>query len=89
MYEGDIIQTGMEDNTFDFAISRLVLEHLPDPTKAIKEIYRILKPGGKVILVDNDFEMHIMTYPHVSGLRELYDAYCQARFAEGAIQNWA
>ncbi|OEI73477.1 methyltransferase type 11 [Bacillus subtilis] len=83
VYEGDIIQTGMEDNTFDFAISRLVLEHLPEPIKAIKEIYRILKPGGKVILVDNDFEMHIMTYPHVSGLRELYDAYCQARFAEG------
>ncbi|MBO1580923.1 methyltransferase domain-containing protein [Bacillus sp. XF8] len=83
VHEGDIMQTGMKDNTYDFAITRLVLEHLPDPIKAMQEIYRIVKPGGKVIVVDNDFEMHIMTYPPVLGLRELYDAYCKARFAEG------
>lgn len=83
VYEGNITQTGMKDDAYDFAITRLVLEHLPDPMEAIREIYRIVKPGGKVIVVDNDFEMHIMTYPPVPGLRELYDAYCQARFAEG------
>lgn len=83
VHEGNIMQTGMEDNSYDVAITRLVLEHLPEPIKAVQEIYRILKPGGKLMVVDNDFEMHIMTYPPVPGLRELYDAYCQARFAEG------
>lgn len=83
VYEGNITQTGLTDHTYDFAITRLVLEHLTDPIEAVREIYRIVKPGGKVIVVDNDFEMHIMTYPSVPGLRELYDAYCEARFAEG------
>lgn len=78
-----IVKTGLIKNTFDFAITRLVLEHLPDPIKAVCEVFRILKPGGKAIFVDHDLEMHIMTYPHISELRELYDAYCRSRYAQG------
>lgn len=78
-----IMETGLPENSFDFAITRLVLEHLPEPVNAVREVFRILKPGGKAVFVDNDFEMHIMTHPHVRRLRELYDAYCQSRYAEG------
>lgn len=78
-----IMQTGLAENFFDFAVIRLVLEHLPDPVNAVREVFRILKPGGKAIFVDNDFEMHIMTYPNILELRELYDAYCRSRYAEG------
>ncbi len=78
-----IMETDLPENSYDFAITRLVLEHLPDPVKAVREIVRILKPGGKAIFVDNDFEMHIMAYPNVTDLRELYNSYCQARYAEG------
>lgn len=81
--EGSIMETGLPDNTFDFAITRLVLEHLPDPLGAVKEIYRILKPGGRAMFIDNDFDMHVMTYPRVPELRELYDAYCRSRSDEG------
>jgi ubiquinone/menaquinone biosynthesis C-methylase UbiE len=81
--EKSIMETGLAENMFDFAIIRLVLEHLPDPVNAVREVYRILKPGGRAIFVDNDFNMHIMTHPHVPELSELYDAYCQSRFAEG------
>jgi len=80
--QGSIMETGLPDNSFDFAIIRLVLEHLPDPVNAVREVFRILKPGGKAVFIDNDFEMHIMTCPEVRELRELYDAYCQARYAE-------
>lgn len=81
--QNSIMETGLIENSFDFAITRLVLEHLPDPVKAVHEVYRILKPGGKAVFVDHDLEMHTMTYPHISELRELYDAYCQSRYAEG------
>ncbi|MHB8397100.1 MAG: class I SAM-dependent methyltransferase [Thermoplasmataceae archaeon] len=37
-------------NTFDVAISMDVIEHVPNPTQYLKEIYKILKPGG-VLLV--------------------------------------
>lgn len=40
-----------ESNYFDLVVSAWVLEHLPDPKKAFQEIFRILKPGGKVVFL--------------------------------------
>lgn len=39
------------DNTFNLAYSFGVLHHTPDTQKAIDEIYRVLKPGGKAIIM--------------------------------------
>lgn len=36
------------DNTFDFVCAHGCLMHMPDTQGAVKEIYRVLKPGGKV-----------------------------------------
>lgn len=36
------------DNTFDFVCAHGCLMHMPDTKKAIREIYRVLKPGGTV-----------------------------------------
>jgi ubiquinone/menaquinone biosynthesis C-methylase UbiE len=38
------------ENFFDAAIMIEVLEHVPNDTKALQEIYRVLKPGGKLIV---------------------------------------
>jgi ubiquinone/menaquinone biosynthesis C-methylase UbiE/acyl carrier protein len=78
-----IYETGLQDNSFDFAIARLVFEHLNEPGKAINEIRRILKPGGKLVIVSNDFAYHIITYPEVPELALMYDAYIKSRFSEG------
>lgn len=78
-----IDDSGLEDSSFDFAIARLVLEHLPAPLRAVREVRRILKPGGTAIFVDNDFDLHLITYPHIEELQDLYGAYCRLRFAEG------
>lgn len=40
-----------KDNQFDFFICSHVLEHVPDDKKALCELYRILKPGGRGILM--------------------------------------
>jgi SAM-dependent methyltransferase/acyl carrier protein len=81
--ESSILNTGLFNDTYDFAITRLVLEHLSDPVGAVKEVYRILKPGGKAVFIDNDFEFHMRTYPDISELKDLYNAYCVARQDEG------
>ena len=39
-----------DDNTFDIVFIIAVLEHVPNQQKAITEIYRVLKPGGKLIM---------------------------------------
>jgi SAM-dependent methyltransferase len=77
------MDTKLPENMYDFAITRMVIEHLPDPINAVKEVHRLLKPGKKAVFIDNDFEMHLMTYPPIPELRELYDAYCHARCSEG------
>jgi SAM-dependent methyltransferase len=42
--------TPFRDATYDFIFASHVLEHIPDDQKAIREIRRILKPGGIAIL---------------------------------------
>lgn len=48
--KADICNLPFEDNRFDFIICNHVLEHIPDHIKAMKEIYRVLAPGGTGIL---------------------------------------
>ncbi len=48
--KADICDLPFDDNTYDFILCNHVLEHIPDDTKAMKELYRILKPGGTAIL---------------------------------------
>jgi ubiquinone/menaquinone biosynthesis C-methylase UbiE len=54
--KGDIYALEIEDNTIDVVFLNEVIEHLVDPQKALSELYRVLKPGGKlVILFPHDF----------------------------------
>ena len=46
----DITDIPEKDNEFDLIICFHVLEHIEDDAVAIKELYRILKPGGKCIV---------------------------------------
>jgi SAM-dependent methyltransferase len=39
----------VEDGRFDFIVFNQVMEHLPEPFLALKELNRVLKPGGKLI----------------------------------------
>lgn len=46
----DVLDIKFNDNTFDWVICNHVLEHISDDKKAMNEIYRVLKVGGKAIL---------------------------------------
>jgi SAM-dependent methyltransferase len=46
----DIIAIPRENNAFDNILCTEVLEHVPYPDKAVAELARVLKPGGKLIL---------------------------------------
>jgi SAM-dependent methyltransferase len=64
--QASIADTGLEDNTFDFAIARLLFVHLPEPVAAAREIFRILKPGGKLVIIDSDADLFWLTTPPMS-----------------------
>ncbi|MGM5470797.1 class I SAM-dependent methyltransferase [Flavobacteriaceae bacterium LMO-SS05] len=42
----DLEQQTFEDESFDLVVTSDVMEHIYEPDKAFKEIYRTLKPGG-------------------------------------------
>jgi predicted SAM-dependent methyltransferase len=44
--KADICKLPFSDNTYDVILCNHVLEHIPDDTKAMQELYRVLKPGG-------------------------------------------
>lgn len=44
--KADICYLPFDDNSYDVILCNHVLEHIPDDTKAMQELYRVLKPGG-------------------------------------------
>ncbi len=48
--KADICNLPFEDNQYDVIFCNHVLEHIPDDTKAMQEIHRVLKIGGMAIL---------------------------------------
>jgi SAM-dependent methyltransferase len=49
-YSLDIMNISLPDNSFDYIICHRVIEHVSDDRKAMRELYRILKPGGMAII---------------------------------------
>jgi ubiquinone/menaquinone biosynthesis C-methylase UbiE len=63
--EGSATEMDLPDNSFDFALVRLVFVQIPDPIAAAKEIMRVLKPGGKVVLAEGDYAFNSISSPFV------------------------
>lgn len=51
-----------DDNFFDVVYSKSVIEHFYYPEKMVKEVFRVLKPGGVVITLCPDWEFNYRIY---------------------------
>lgn len=60
--EMDIQSLEFADNTFDSVVASLVFCSVPDPMQGLSEIRRVLKPGGKAVLLE-----HVISSGRVSG----------------------
>ncbi len=79
--EGELTKIPIADDQVDAAIMFLVTVYLPQPTEAIREVARILRPGGVGLIVDlaphdRDTYRHTMGHQHMG-------------FDEKQINRWA
>lgn len=51
-YQAIVEKLPFEDNFFDSAICTNSFHHYLDPSKALDEVYRVLKPGGRIYIMD-------------------------------------
>ncbi|HEU4754698.1 MAG TPA: class I SAM-dependent methyltransferase, partial [Armatimonadota bacterium] len=49
---GELEALPIEDGSVDLAVMMLVLHYIPEPVDALREALRILRPGGKLLVVD-------------------------------------
>jgi SAM-dependent methyltransferase len=53
---GDVMALDYPDDSFDVVHAHQVLQHLADPVGALREMRRVVKPGGVVAFRDADYE---------------------------------
>jgi len=63
---GDVTDCGLPDNAYDVALCIECLEHIRDYDKALDEIWRILKPGGALVLTVPNGELDRGALYHVN-----------------------
>ena len=68
LIKGDVMELPFEDNTFNNITIAFGLRNVPDKIKAISEMYRVLKPGGKVVCLE-------LSKPEMPIFRNIYNVY--------------
>lgn len=69
----DITAIPVDDGSFDAVMCTEVLEHVPDPVATLKELHRVLKPGG-LLLITAPFASltHFAPYHFATGLSKYF-----------------
>lgn len=72
----DIVSIPVADASFDAVMCTEVFEHIPEPVAAIKELHRILKPGGFLILTSPFASLtHFAPYHYATGFNRFFYEY--------------
>lgn len=77
--QGDATSLPYENDKFDIAVSTQTLEYIEDIKKCLKELYRILKPGGRALLLCTDWDTLIWNTRDREQMRRIlktFEAHC-------------
>ena len=79
----DLMDTGFPDNSFDVVHAHQVLQHVPDPVGALREMARVCRSGGVVAVRDVDYEA-MTWFPDNPPLDAWLDLYRRVHRANGS-----
>lgn len=83
----------LDNDSVDYAFASMYLHHTENPQEAIKEIFRILKPGGKAAITDILFHDHLRIIKNHNDrwpgftLPDIYDWLINAGFKNISIEK--
>ncbi|ANB13892.1 hypothetical protein AWJ20_4843 [Sugiyamaella lignohabitans] len=83
---GDVHNLSYPDNTFDIVFAHQVVQHIGNPVVALKEMARVVKPGGVVAIRDSDYA-GFFWYPELPALKKWQEVYLKVAKANGAEPN--
>jgi SAM-dependent methyltransferase len=63
-----------EWGAFDLAHARFLLEHVPEPLRVVRSMVRAVKPGGRIVLEDDDHDL-LRLWPDSPGFQTIWSAY--------------
>ncbi|WP_078918112.1 methyltransferase domain-containing protein [Streptomyces sp. NRRL WC-3725] len=70
---GDITALDFPSGHFDGVRCERVLQHLPDPDLAVKELIRVTRPGGRVCVIDTDWTSFVWDgFDHMADVAEQF-----------------
>jgi ubiquinone/menaquinone biosynthesis C-methylase UbiE len=75
--------TSLPGASFDFAVARMLFQHLPDPVAAAREIGRLLKPGGRAAILDVDDDLLWILDPAPPNFEQLRTKLGEAQASHG------
>jgi len=85
MREGDAAALPLTEDewgTFDVAHARFILEHVTDPAAVVREMVRAVRPGGRIVLEDDDHDV-LRFHPAIPEFEEAWRAYMRSYEAVG------
>ena len=72
--QGDAHRLEFDDETFDLVYARFVLEHVADPELVLKEMRRVTRQGGRVVVCENDISV-LRLDPECPAFEPVWDAF--------------
>lgn len=78
----DVMELPYADQSFDVVHAHQVLQHLPEPVSALREMRRVLRPGGVLAVRDADYGA-MAWYPQVPALSAWQELYHQVARSGG------
>jgi arsenite methyltransferase len=79
--KADAARLPFGDSVFDVAVSTQVYEYVPDVPAALAEVYRVLRPGGRVVILDTDWDSIVWAAGDQARMQRLLEAWAD-RFAD-------